>query len=186
MFKHLERKADANLVCIGGKRQQTVVIPFTPTKARAMAVKCHTGDDGKVYLVIRLHGEELANRFHYAKGSTLQGIWCIYAKFKFIAHHLGQKYTLAHIHGIIQKEGGIYLARQWMVKQDRTGSSPKSICHEAGTYLTARLFHPFGRTRRLQSLYPFAYLRFLHHRQTSGKTVLATTEDLVVESVFLQ
>ena len=72
VFKHLERKADANLVCIGGKRQQTVVIPFTPTKARAMAVECHSGDDGKVYLVIRLYGEELARWLHYTIGSRLQ------------------------------------------------------------------------------------------------------------------
>ena len=72
VFQQLEREADAYLVCIGHQGKEAVVISLTPTKACAMAAECHTGDDGKVYLVIRIHGKEFARWFHYAVSSLLQ------------------------------------------------------------------------------------------------------------------
>ena len=61
--KELEGEADACQPCGLQLRQEAVVVAFAATEAMASSVESHTGNDGKLYLVVVLGSEQCPRRF---------------------------------------------------------------------------------------------------------------------------
>ena len=116
IVKKLEGKTDTETECMGKAWQETVIIAFAPTETMPLTIECHTGNDGKVYLVIKGWRKEFARGFHDAVGSWTEGGFAIIdAEFEVVANNNGQQDPMPQSLGLVKKWTNVHLVRKRII-----------------------------------------------------------------------